>query len=364
MKTKIINSHTHYQVPETVTSGFYAGKIGLTPDEVQIAEFIFEKIPGPIHSKLQKVLNLLSDKPVRIQNFLKTIFQDSFKEYLWNYIQVSGGTTLPIFLDVFPSEYPWPASMRCFSASVLPPEGSKWLGCKWYPKLLDWPSEEVFQYCNDNELVIIFHCSRGGIWSGPSHGGFFQNPFGGGGLSPFKSEADANKAVNPLRILGVAQRYPNIRWIMSHAGGRSEFVKWGMYLAGKIPKPENNLTEDCLSVIELLGDRACIGTGCHEQSAEDDYLIAAREIGWRYPDNIVYESDFPFNLIDDGSEGIYQSNHYMAYESIWDRISWDTPKRMWRLQLGDIMLMETFNNCKDIAQFNAVWTAYQSRSAK
>lgn len=333
-----INSHTHCTIKDTITIGFHAGRIGLTPTEIQALDTMLEVFPSWVLSSAEAVAEALSRGNANIENFVNKIFTENPIRWLYNYIIETRGEVLPIILDVFPAEYEITPAIRCYSGIPGTVPAGNFRGCKFYAKLSEFPSNEVLEDLDKKCGVLIVHCSEGGIWSGPSHGGMFRNPKNGGGLSPFRDEAEANKAAHPLHLLAILMKYKNLKVIISHAGGNKDFIEWGLYLADpKRPRPENNWTEEAIFLCQEFPERCVLGTGYHEGIIEDnkDYSTAFRAIWGVIPGGIIYESDYPFNLLSVEKESEYQDKFSQLLYSIDSRAHADfffnVPMKLWNL---------------------------------
>jgi predicted TIM-barrel fold metal-dependent hydrolase len=101
----------------------------------------------------------------------------------------------------------------------------------------------------------------------------------------FEFLADTTRCVLNLSLSGTLHRYPNIRWILSHAGGAVACHAWRWALADRTPVVRANAPSGVLSYIRKL----------YFDTALSPSRYAMRPVlGLAGPDHILFGSDFPF----------------------------------------------------------------------
>jgi predicted TIM-barrel fold metal-dependent hydrolase len=96
---------------------------------------------------------------------------------------------------------------------------------------------------------------------------------------------DTTRAVANLLFTGTLHRYPDIRWVLSHAGGFVPFIAWRLALADGIPELAANMPGGVLQYLRSLYYDTAL-------SPSPFALAALRELVT--PDHILFGSDFPF----------------------------------------------------------------------
>lgn len=96
---------------------------------------------------------------------------------------------------------------------------------------------------------------------------------------------DTTRAVSNLVFSGTLERYPNIRWILSHAGGFVPFVAWRLGLADGIPELAAKAPKGVLHYLRNLYYDTALSPSPFALAALKQ-LVA--------PDHILFGSDFPF----------------------------------------------------------------------
>lgn len=96
---------------------------------------------------------------------------------------------------------------------------------------------------------------------------------------------DTSRAVVNLLFNGVFERYPNIRWIVAHAGAMIPYIGWRVRLGEINQALKANVPEGTMHYLrQLYYDTAL--------SASEPTLAALREFA--PPDHVLFGSDYPF----------------------------------------------------------------------
>jgi len=96
---------------------------------------------------------------------------------------------------------------------------------------------------------------------------------------------DTTRAATNLILSGTLARYPDIRWILSHAGGFLPFIAWRVALADNFPHFQANAPEGVLTYVRRFYYDTALSPSPFAMAA----LKALVD-----PSHILFGSDFPF----------------------------------------------------------------------
>ena len=96
---------------------------------------------------------------------------------------------------------------------------------------------------------------------------------------------DTTRAATNLILSGTVARYPNIRWILAHAGGFLPFIAWRVALADNFPQYREAAPEGVLTYLRRFYYDTALSPSPFAMAA----LSALVE-----PSQILFGSDFPF----------------------------------------------------------------------
>ena len=96
---------------------------------------------------------------------------------------------------------------------------------------------------------------------------------------------DTTRAAANLIFSGTMEKYPNIRWILSHAGGFLPFIAWRLSLGNNLPHLAEKAPEGVLHYIRRFYYDTAL-------SPSPFAMAALRELV--DPSHILFGSDFPF----------------------------------------------------------------------
>ncbi|WP_018440912.1 amidohydrolase family protein [Trinickia symbiotica] len=96
---------------------------------------------------------------------------------------------------------------------------------------------------------------------------------------------DTTRAALNLILTGTLERYPNIRWILAHAGGFLPYVAWRLSLANLMPDYASKAPAGVLNYIRRFYFDTALSPAPYPQAA-------LRELVG--PSRILFGSDFPF----------------------------------------------------------------------
>ncbi len=96
---------------------------------------------------------------------------------------------------------------------------------------------------------------------------------------------DTTRAAVSLILSGTLERYPNIRWILAHAGGFLPYVAWRLSLANLLPQYTTSAPAGVLSYIRRFYFDTALSPAPFPQAALRELVE---------PSQILFGSDFPF----------------------------------------------------------------------
>lgn len=101
----------------------------------------------------------------------------------------------------------------------------------------------------------------------------------------FEFIADTTRAVLNLVLSGTLERYPDIRWILSHAGGAVPFLAWRWTLAEHVPALKAKVPQGVLAYLRRLYYDTTLSPSPYAMKPVMD--LAG-------PSQILFGSDFPY----------------------------------------------------------------------
>jgi predicted TIM-barrel fold metal-dependent hydrolase len=96
---------------------------------------------------------------------------------------------------------------------------------------------------------------------------------------------DTTRAATNLIFTGTLERYPNVRWILSHAGGFLPFIAWRLSLANAIPSLAIKAPHGVLHHLRNFYYDTALSPSPYAMAALKELVE---------PDHILFGSDFPF----------------------------------------------------------------------
>ena len=96
---------------------------------------------------------------------------------------------------------------------------------------------------------------------------------------------DTTRAAANLVLSGTMERYPNIRWILSHAGGFLPYIAWRLSLANNFPHFVEKAPQGVLTYIRRFYFDTAL--------SPSPFAMAALK-ALVHPSHILFGSDFPF----------------------------------------------------------------------
>ena len=106
-------------------------------------------------------------------------------------------------------------------------------------------------------------------------------------IPPFATEFvfDTSRAIANLIWTGVAEKYPNIKFIFSHAGGTAPFLAWRWSLLEQLPVTKTNFPKGFLHYLQNFYYDTALSGGAQALGALTNLVPS---------DKILFGSDFPF----------------------------------------------------------------------
>ncbi|MEC8429154.1 MAG: amidohydrolase family protein [Pseudomonadota bacterium] len=96
---------------------------------------------------------------------------------------------------------------------------------------------------------------------------------------------DTTRAAANMVLQGVLERYPNIKWILSHAGGFIPYIAWRLSLANMFPNYNDNAPEGVMTYLKRYYYDTALSPSPFAMRALEELVE---------PDHILFGSDFPF----------------------------------------------------------------------
>lgn len=96
---------------------------------------------------------------------------------------------------------------------------------------------------------------------------------------------DTTRAATNLILSGTMEKYPDIRWILSHAGGFLPFVAWRISLANNFPEFAEKAPHGVLTYIKRFYYDTALSPSPYAMAALRELVD---------PSHILFGSDFPF----------------------------------------------------------------------
>ncbi len=96
---------------------------------------------------------------------------------------------------------------------------------------------------------------------------------------------DTTRAAVNLMLTGTLERYPNIRWILAHAGGFLPYVAWRVSLANLMPEYLSAVPAGALTYIRRFHFDTALSPAAYPQAALRELVE---------PSQVLFGSDFPF----------------------------------------------------------------------
>ena len=152
------------------------------------------------------------------------------------------------------------------------------LFANYYGTFLGSPDfEELMQELNRREAVVFVHPS-------PPPG---TRESLGIDLEEFFLEApvDTTRAVVNMLVTGTLHRYPNIKWILAHAGGTIPYIAWRLSLMAAFPEKLKNMPLGPLAYLRRLYYDTALSTSPYAMNSLKAMAIDS---------HILFGSDWPF----------------------------------------------------------------------
>lgn len=96
---------------------------------------------------------------------------------------------------------------------------------------------------------------------------------------------DTTRAATNLVLSGTMERYPDIRWILAHAGGFTPYVAWRLSLANMLPQYAKQAPQGVLNYLRRFWFDTALSPSPFAMSALKELVD---------PSKILFGSDFPF----------------------------------------------------------------------
>lgn len=163
-----------------------------------------------------------------------------------------------------------------YALDVLGAEGIVLLGSTEGVFLGDPHYDELMDELNRRDAIVFVHPNihKTSTEIGLNIPGFFVEFL-----------CDTSRAATNLIFSGAMERYPRIRWILSHAGGFMPFIAWRLALADGLPDLAPKIPKGVLTYLRRFYFDTALSPSPFALAA----LLQLVE-----PDHILFGSDFPF----------------------------------------------------------------------
>jgi len=159
-------------------------------------------------------------------------------------------------------------NLKCDGIALLGSVAEKFLG--------DPQFEEFMQELNRRDAVVLIHPN---VHSTSRQLGL-KFP-----AALFEFLADTTRCALNLTLSGTLHRYPNIRWILSHAGGAVACHTWRWALADLSPAVKINAPNGVLSYIRKF---------CFDTALSPSRYAMRPVLDLAGPDHVLFGTDFPY----------------------------------------------------------------------
>ncbi|HWA01610.1 MAG TPA: amidohydrolase family protein [Caulobacterales bacterium] len=136
--------------------------------------------------------------------------------------------------------------------------------------------EELMQVLNERDAIVLIHPTTAPPGADVPK---LHIPYG---LVEFM--ADTSRAVSQLLFNGVFERYPRIRWIISHAGAMIPYIHFRLRLAELKPEMKARVPKGTVHYLQNLYYDTALSTS-------EAVFAALKEFA--KPDHILFGSDYP-----------------------------------------------------------------------
>ncbi|MGH6830601.1 MAG: amidohydrolase family protein [Methylocella sp.] len=181
------------------------------------------------------------------------------------------------FFAVLPMPFTADACAEAIHAlDVLKADGIVLLGSTEGKFLGDRSFDELMAELNRRKTIVFVHPNihKTSTELGLNFPGFFVEFL-----------CDTVRAAANLIFSGTAERYPDIRWILSHAGGFLPYAAWRLSLADGIPPLAQNAPQGVLTYIKRFYYDTALSPSPFAMAALKELVD---------PSHILFGSDFPF----------------------------------------------------------------------
>jgi predicted TIM-barrel fold metal-dependent hydrolase len=159
-------------------------------------------------------------------------------------------------------------TLHCDGVILLASVADRFLG--------DPEFEELMQELNRRKAVVFVHPN---VHSTSRKLGFdFPEAL-------FEFIADTTRAVLNLVLSGTLERYPDIRWILSHAGGAVPFLAWRWTLADHDPRYVKRIPQGVMAYLRRL---------YYDTTLSPSPMAMKPVLDLAGPTQVVFGSDFPY----------------------------------------------------------------------
>lgn len=196
-------------------------------------------------------------------------------------------------------------------------ESGTFTGFKIYPALGFYPQDkrllDIYEYAEENQIPIVYHISKGGIYYRGEASGWFNNHFS-------IRQKDCYQYTNPENFKELLKIFPKLKINLAHFGGETD---WREYIKGT--KDEENWV---LKILDLIQNNENVYTDISYIGYIYEFLPYAKILlNTCCKNKLLYGSDFYMVEIDKPEQD-YLSNVFNIFNSDeLQTIAYFNPKR-------------------------------------
>ena len=126
-------------------------------------------------------------------------------------------------------------------------------GVKIYPRLGYYPNDErlteIYKYAESENIPILSHCSRGGVYTKKITSDMLKHPIRGL-VKRTKAKDFSHYFTEPQNYIPILKKFPNLKICLAHFGGNSE---WDSYLEKEWDPNKTDVEKSWVSqIVEMM----------------------------------------------------------------------------------------------------------------
>jgi predicted TIM-barrel fold metal-dependent hydrolase len=169
-------------------------------------------------------------------------------------------------------------------------------GIKIYPRLGFYPNDErlleIYDYAQNNNIPVLSHCSKGGVYTRKITQEMLEHPIRGK-VTKIKAKDFSHYFTEPQNYIPLLEKYPDLKICLAHFGGNSE---WDSYLEKEWdPNNENQEKSWVAQIVEMMKKYTNLYTDISYTAFHSDRyfpLLGVFLEDTEIKDRIMFGSDF------------------------------------------------------------------------